>query len=203
MESLCGMLNSEGGSVVFGVTDDGNVVGQEVGDSTKREIASCIREFEPFPLLNIEYVGIPNTDKQLIVITTTSTDDKPFVYKGRPYMRVESTTATMPQARYHDLLDRSNRAVIQWERRTNQELTLSDLDEEEIKRTVRIGVEMGRLPEAAYRSDIPTVLTNRIDEGWTVDKCCSRVVSETRDDGIPTAVVAPCPIPRHGQPRVP
>ena len=160
MESLCGMLNGEGGSVVFGVTDEGNVVGQEVGDSTKREIASCIREFEPFPLLNIEYIGLPNTDKQLIVITTTSTDDKPFVYKGRPYMRVESTTATMPQARYHDLLDRSNRAVIQWERRTNPELTLSDLDEEEIKRTVRIGVEMGRLPEAAYRSDIPTVLTN-------------------------------------------
>ena len=160
MESLCGMLNVEGGSVVFGVTDDGNVVGQEVGDSTKREIASCIREFEPFPLLDIEYVSIPNTDKQLIVITTTSTDDKPFVYKGRPYMRVESTTATMPQVRYHDLLDRSNRSVIQWEMKTNLELTLSDLDEEEIKRTVRIGVETGRLPEVAYRSDTPTVLSN-------------------------------------------
>lgn len=82
MESLCGMLNGEGGSVVFGVTDEGNVVGQGVGDSTKREIASCIREFEPFPLLNIEYVGLPNTDKQLMVITTPETLVKVAVRSG-------------------------------------------------------------------------------------------------------------------------
>lgn len=160
MESLCAMLNGDGGSVIFGVTDSGDIIGQEVSDSTKREIAGCIREFEPFPLLDVEYVSIPNSERQIIVLTTSNTDNKPFVYKGRPYIRVESTTATMPQPRYNDLLDKSRNSVLLWERQANLTLTISDLDEEEIKRTVRIGVEMGRLPEAAYRSDIPTILNN-------------------------------------------
>ena len=34
MESLCAFLNGEGGSVLFGVGDDGEMKGQQVADST-------------------------------------------------------------------------------------------------------------------------------------------------------------------------
>lgn len=38
METLCGMLNGDGGVVVFGVKNNGKIVGQEIGDKTTRMI---------------------------------------------------------------------------------------------------------------------------------------------------------------------
>ena len=112
MESVCAFLNGDGGTVVFGVADNGDVLGQTVGDSTKRDIAECIRQFEPFPLLDVDYVGLDDADKQVIVITVNNNSDKPYVYRGRPYMRVESTTAIMQQYQYKELLEQERNEVI-------------------------------------------------------------------------------------------
>lgn len=38
METLCAFLNGTGGTVLFGVTDKGKIIGQEVSDKTKRDI---------------------------------------------------------------------------------------------------------------------------------------------------------------------
>lgn len=66
METLCAFLNSEGGTVLFGVTDKGKIIGQEVSDKTKRDIAEAIRRFEPFATLEVSYISIQNTDKSVI-----------------------------------------------------------------------------------------------------------------------------------------
>ena len=42
METLCAFLNGEGGTVLFGVTDKGKIIGQEVADVTNRCIAEGI-----------------------------------------------------------------------------------------------------------------------------------------------------------------
>ena len=34
METLCGMINGSGGVVVFGVSNKGKIIGQEIGDKT-------------------------------------------------------------------------------------------------------------------------------------------------------------------------
>ena len=41
METLCGMLNGDGGIVVFGVKNSGKIVGQEIGDKTTRMIGEA------------------------------------------------------------------------------------------------------------------------------------------------------------------
>ena len=46
-ETLCGMLNTGGGRVLIGVTDDGAIAGQLVTDRTLREVAAMLAEFEP------------------------------------------------------------------------------------------------------------------------------------------------------------
>ena len=158
MESVCAFLNGDGGTVVFGVADNGDILGQTVGDSTKRDIAECIRQFEPFPLLDVDYVGLDNADKQVIVITVNNNSDKPYVYRGRPYMRVESTTAIMPQYQYKELLEQNPFSGIRWEQRQSPFLSVADLDEEEIRRTVRNGVEKGRLPEVAFTASLEQAL---------------------------------------------
>ena len=38
LETLCAFLNGTGGTVLFGVTDKGKPIGQEISDKTKRDI---------------------------------------------------------------------------------------------------------------------------------------------------------------------
>lgn len=68
METLCAFLNGDGGTVLFGVSDKGEIKGQEVSDDTKRNIAEAIAKFEPKPSVDIEYVQVPSSeDRQVIV----------------------------------------------------------------------------------------------------------------------------------------
>lgn len=73
--------------------------------------------------------------------------NRPFCYKGRPYYRVESVTSTMPQAIYNQLLMVRDEAKCRWELFENTRLSLQDMDDNEILKTVRLGIECGRLPE--------------------------------------------------------
>lgn len=49
MHSLCAMLNSDGGYVIFGIAPGSmKIVGQMVTDNTRKEIGREIRKLEPF-----------------------------------------------------------------------------------------------------------------------------------------------------------
>ena len=115
METLCAFLNKDGGTVLFGINDKKKVIGQEVADTTKRNIADAINR------------------------------------------RVESVTSTMPQSKYNEFLLKREETRHGWETYPNPELKLSDLDEEEIRKTVRLGIESGRLPETTG-NEIPGIL---------------------------------------------
>lgn len=152
METLCAFLNKDGGTVLFGINDKKKVIGQEVADTTKRNIADAINRLEPAAAVQITYIPIPNSKKKVIVLhVEDSRRNRPFSYKGRPYMRVESVTSTMPQSKYNELLLKREETRHGWKTYPNPELKLSDLDEEEIRKTVRLGIESGRLPEPEYR----------------------------------------------------
>ena len=45
--TLCGFANARGGQLLFGVTPEGKVVGQQVTDHTLEELAQEFRGFEP------------------------------------------------------------------------------------------------------------------------------------------------------------
>ena len=63
METLCALLNGAGGAVLFGVTDKGKVIGQDLSDKTKRDIVEAIRRIEPLPAIKISYTTIPDTNR--------------------------------------------------------------------------------------------------------------------------------------------
>ena len=157
METLCAFLNGEGGYVLFGMEDEGTILGQQVADTTKRQIAECIRQFEPFPLVDVDYVPLGN-GLYVVVLSVVNNREKPYIYKGRAYTRVESTTVAMSQHQYETMLFYRNQPLGRWETQLNANLKVSDLDEEEILRTVRVGVEKGRLPEIAYTNNIEDAL---------------------------------------------
>lgn len=48
MQTVCAFLNSDdGGIVIFGVKDDGKIIGQSISDKTRKEIATEINKIEP------------------------------------------------------------------------------------------------------------------------------------------------------------
>ena len=158
METLCAFLNGEGGTVLFGVKDNGKIIGQEVSDKTKREIAEAIRLIEPFATITVSYAGVPDTDKQVIALSAEEQRYmRPFTYKGRAYQRIESVTSVMPQDKYNHLLMQRG-GKYSWEAMPNPDLQVSDLDENVIIGAVRAGINCGRLPETTIREEIPAIL---------------------------------------------
>ena len=158
METLCAFLNGKGGTVMFGVTDKGKIIGQDVSDKTKREIAEAINRLEPITAVQISYVPIPDSEKKVIVFhVDESSLDRPFCYKGRAYQRTESVTSIMPQEVYNQLLMQRG-GNYGWEAVVNPELLIENLDENAIMGAVRGGIRGGRLPETTISEDIPTIL---------------------------------------------
>lgn len=57
-KAICGMLNGQGGYVLFGVKDDGTIVGQEVADSTRQDVARELGKIEPQVVLDPDVVPV-------------------------------------------------------------------------------------------------------------------------------------------------
>ncbi|WP_294608286.1 ATP-binding protein [uncultured Bacteroides sp.] len=158
METLCAFLNSKGGTVLFGVTDKGKIIGQDLSDKTKRDIVEAIRKIEPLTVISVSYITIPDTIKYIIALHVESQMyARPFTYKGRAYYRMESVTSVMPQDNYNLLLMQRG-GKYGWEAIINEDLKVESLDENAILGAVRTGVASGRLPETTIREDIPLIL---------------------------------------------
>ena len=158
METLCAFLNGEGGTVLFGITDEGKIIGQDIAGKTKETIGEAVSRLEPSANVRIFYVPMPNSEKKVIALQVESSImERPFCYKGRPYMRIENVTTLMPQEKYNHLLMQRG-GKYRWEAITNPDLKISDLDEHAILGAVRGGIRCGRLPEATIREDLPTIL---------------------------------------------
>lgn len=158
METLCAFLNGTGGVVLFGVTDKGKIIGQDLSDKTKRDIVEAIRRIEPLTVIKISYTAIPDTNRYVIALhADPQLTVRPFVYKGRAYHRMESVTSIMPQEKYNRLLLHRG-GKYGWEAIINESLKIENLDSNVIRGAVRMGVESGRLPETTMIEDIPLIL---------------------------------------------
>ncbi|MBB72294.1 MAG: ATP-dependent DNA helicase RecG [Legionellales bacterium] len=153
-KSLCGFLNGEGGTLIFGVSDNHKIIGQKVNDKTKLDLDSRLTHIQPKPRLDISYFPVPATDNQIIIINAK--DDlqkKPYLYDGRAYIRCEAgkRQMTAEELRYAILNNADNWG--KWDARVCQDATLDDIDVNELLGTIREGVGNGRLPEDAATVD--------------------------------------------------
>ena len=147
-ETLCAFLNGRGGRVLIGVTPASKVVGQQVGDSTLCDVAAMLQCLDPPANVEIQRVALENGREVLVLCAPPSRDNGPFTFAGRPYRRLGSTTSVMPQEEYQRLLLERGHSWRRWENGPAEGVEIDDLDQEEILRTVRLGIEAGRLPEA-------------------------------------------------------
>ncbi len=135
METLCGFLNGKGGAVLFGVNSRGEIQGQHISDATMREVANELARLEPPADLVQSRIAVGG-GKEVLALETALRHAAPYLYNGRPYRRVGTTTSLMPQAEYQRRLLERDHAQQRWENQPAVGYRYADLDEVEIWRSV-------------------------------------------------------------------
>lgn len=153
LRSVCAFLNTAGGCLFFGIAPTTlKIIGQEVTDNTRKEIAREIAKLEPLIDLPVEYIDVPDhPGYQVIVIHVDAAGfwSAPYTYDSRPYIRIESTTVVMARDMFEDRLMRSKNNRYKWEEQVCESITIADLEEQRIRGGVRLGVERGRMPASS------------------------------------------------------
>ena len=161
MQTLCAFLNADGGWLFFGITPKLEIVGQNVTDSTQREIAHEITKIEPAIRLPLEIVDVPGHPDCFVIgihAEAAKFGDAPYTYDGRAYYKVESTTVLMPRSMFEERLRRSDPSRFAWESQTPSFLHLEDLDENMIRKSIMYGISKGRMPATSASEDTMTLL---------------------------------------------
>jgi len=156
VETLCAFLNKNGGMLLLGITDDGEIVGEKITDNTKRDIANQLNRIEPHA--DIETIFVPvSKNKDVIILIAKPGANGPYVCNGRPYVRVQSTTKIMPQEEYKRILH-THKPKIDWECLTTNDCAINDLDKGLIRKVVDVAIASGRLTEIAARASVTEIL---------------------------------------------
>ena len=62
MHSACAFLNTEGGWLIFGIAPKSlKIIGQQVSDATRQEIANALVGLEPVMDVRVEYIEVPDS----------------------------------------------------------------------------------------------------------------------------------------------
>lgn len=166
---------------MFGVSRKGKLTGQLVADTTKRDLFEAFQKFEPAADVEVDWVPIDETH-QAIVCRVERGNGRPYVYDGKPYKRVQSSTTVMSQEEYEKMLRERGGFRSKWEGVPNPELALADLDAELICETARRAVRCGRLPEETDTDDVEGLL-----DGFKLRKGggLARIAAECQRVGLP------------------
>ena len=119
VRSLCGMLNSRGGTVLIGVEDAGRIAGQMISDDTVAHLVQEIANIDPPVFPSIEQITVQG-DRRVLAITVRAGNNRPYCYKGRAYRRVGNTTREVSRQEYNRLLLEQLHGATRWENEVGQ-----------------------------------------------------------------------------------
>jgi len=103
IETVCAFANRRGGYLVFGVNDNGAIMGQQVTDDTIKNIANALKlNTDPKLYPGIEKIELAG--KSCILVTIEESPLKPHLAYGRAYLRVGTTNQKLDRERYEYLL---------------------------------------------------------------------------------------------------
>ena len=147
MQTLCGFLNHNGGKVLFGVTNRGAIIGQDIRESTLLDVSRDVVRIEPPATITQMRVSVEGS-REVLMMETTDRSLAPYTYDGRPYRRIGTTTSVMPQAEYERRLLERDHPQRRWENQIAQRYRQRSLDMKEVRRAVADAVAVGRLESA-------------------------------------------------------
>jgi predicted HTH transcriptional regulator len=76
-KTVCAMLNGLGGFVVFGVTNSGEPIGQQIGVKTLEDVASELRRIEPPAFPDVETISLKRGNAAVLLTVQAVVDLTP------------------------------------------------------------------------------------------------------------------------------
>ncbi len=78
-QAVCAMLNQRGGCVLFGVTPEGDVTGQQVSERTVEQVSAEIQRIKPQVFPEIEQVRVTG-DRKVLAVRVSQGSARPYQY---------------------------------------------------------------------------------------------------------------------------
>ena len=145
LASISSILNKKGyGTLYFGVRDNGDIVGQDIGQDTIRDISSEIRSYIS-PNCEYEIESKTSDDGKQFIVINFSGDRPPYSAYGRYYIRHSDQDHAMKQEELERFFREKQKDYSEWENRES-ECDLNDVDENLLKKKVETGYSVNRLP---------------------------------------------------------
>ena len=94
LDTICAFLNKRGGTLFLGISDNGVILGLDIGVNTIENLSKSIRDTitpKKSPLL--EVIGFE--EKNVIKIEVPEGDEKPYFCKGKAFIRLGKSNMTM------------------------------------------------------------------------------------------------------------
>ena len=143
MVSLVSMLNKNGqGTVYFGVKNNGEIVGQQLGALTTQDVSREIKtKINPRITPQIDVLDI---DGKKVIRVYVEGEDRPYSAYDRYYIRSDDEDNLMTGDQLERFFTNRNYAYSQWETQTT-EYTVDDVDEQLLIDYVNKGIDCGRI----------------------------------------------------------
>lgn len=156
--SIASILNKhDSGDLYFGVKNNGDVIGQEIGDTSKRDVSQAIRaNIKPpvYPMIEEQHYG----DRDVIHVQFEG-NRRPYVAYGIPRIRVDDEDVQMDQELYREMLNARENRTDSWETKLSK-YHISDIDKEVFDGYLRKARQVGRI---SLDSDDPEYVMTKLE----------------------------------------
>ena len=153
--SICSILNKHGsGDLYFGIKNNGDVIGQKIGESTLRDVSRAIREnIKPaiYPVVELQHYD--NFD---VVHVKFEGGHRPYLAYRIPYIRIADEDTLLDQDRYNEMLHERENLSLAWETQVSK-YHIDDIDKTVFEGYLRKARQVGRI--SLERDDPMYVLT--------------------------------------------
>ena len=142
--SISSILNKHGkGEIYFGVTDNGDVVGQDIGKDTERKLSRDISE-NIKPAIWYEISTRYSDDGKAFIDVQFNGSNAPYSAYGKYYKRFADEDKQITDAELERLFILRRKDYSEWEDSDSDE-SVSEVDEPLLKKIISDGNESGRI----------------------------------------------------------
>jgi ATP-dependent DNA helicase RecG len=142
--TVCGMLNQQGGVVIVGVLENGQVVGIDDSKMLVDELHECIAtDFSPLPLVSAASHEV--NGKQVIVVDVPPGADKPYSVNRTIFVRVGKQTLKADASQTSSIVQKAASQFDRWECEPLPGFEIVDCDSKELIDARAEIVDAGRL----------------------------------------------------------
>ena len=151
LKALCALANTDGGTVVVGVSDEGEEKGIDLSNKKLEQITEkIIGKLGIHP--EIEVLNVENTDRKILKIHV-SKSNVPVSFEGKYYKRVGNTTREMKGEELREFFQKD----MNWDSLIN-DYSIEEIEEETVKRFIRMAKELGRIKALDENTPVEEVL---------------------------------------------